>query len=70
VSEKVESAVNTAKDYISAADQVLAKLKKCSKDGSKLPDLDFSLTDLNLCVKNMKQATADFKDCEKLYMRH
>lgn len=69
VSEKVESAVNTAKEYISAADQVLAKLKKCSKDGSKLPDLDFSLTDLNQCVKNMKQAASDFKDFEKLYMR-
>lgn len=69
VKEKVEDALKEGEKYLSMADQVLKSMKKCAKDGSKLPELDFDLSDLNQCVKNMKQAISDAKDFEKLYKR-
>ena len=69
VKERLDNALEEAAGYINSADKVIKNLKKCSKEGSKLPDLEFSVADLNRCAKDMKQATSDIMNIERLCSR-
>ena len=67
VKERLDNALEEAVGYIDLADKVIKNLKQCSKEGSKLPDFEFSVADLNRCAKDMKQATSDIMNFERLF---
>ena len=64
--ERLQKAFNDCADYLAQSDAVVKQLKKCSKNNARLPEITFSLNDLNSCVKNMKGLEADFKNMAKL----
>ena len=63
---RLQKAFNDCADYLAQSDAVVKQLKKCSKNNARLPEITFSLNDLNSCVKNMKGLEADFKNMAKL----
>ena len=68
VKERLDNALEEAAGYINSADKVINNLKMCSKEGSKLPDLEFSVADLNRCAKDMKQSTSDILNFDRLFI--
>ena len=64
--ERLQKALDDCADYLAQSDAVVKQLKKCSKNNSRLPEITFSLNDLNSCVKNMKGLEADFKNMAKM----
>ena len=47
VKERLDNALEEAAGYIDLADKVIKNLKQCSKEEPKLPNLEFSVADLN-----------------------
>ncbi len=64
--ERLQKALDDCTDYLAQSDEVVKQLKKCSKNNSRLPEITFSLNDLNSCVKNMKGLEADLNNMAKL----
>ena len=66
LTEKIEGDVATAVGYLKEADNVLKLMKKCAKDGSRLPEMSFSLKDLSEVCRAAKKDKTDFDAFEKL----
>jgi hypothetical protein len=48
------------------ADNVLKLMKKCAKDGSRLPEMSFNMKDLSDVCRAVKKGKTDFDAFEKL----
>ena len=66
LAEKIERDVDTAVGYLKEADNVLKAMKKCAKDGSRLPEMSFEVKDLSDVCKAVKKGKTDFDAFEKL----
>ena len=66
LAEKIERDVATAVGYLKEADNVIKLMKKCAKDGSRLPEMSFSVKDLSEVCRAVKKGKTDFEAFEKL----
>ena len=66
LAEKIERDVDTAVGYLKEADNVLKLMKKCAKDGSRLPEMSFNMKDLSDVCRAVKKGKTDFDAFEKL----
>ena len=66
MAEKVTNNVETAAGYLKEADNVLKLMKKCAKDGTRLPTLSYDVRDLGNVCKAVKKDKSDFDAFEKL----
>ena len=67
VKEKCESAVTTAKEYLSQADKALKSVKAAAKKGTKLDALSFENADLQPLQKRLASSNSDLKKLEKVF---
>jgi hypothetical protein len=66
LAEKIERDVDTAVGYLKEADNVLKLMKKCAKDGTRLPEMSFNMKDLSDVCRAVKKGKTDFDAFEKL----
>ncbi len=66
MAEKIGNDVDTAVGYLKEADNVLKLMKKCAKDGTRLPEMSFDVRDLADVSKALKKDKSDFDAFEKL----
>ena len=66
LAEKIKGDVDTSVGYLKEADNVLKLMKKCAKDGSRLPEISFTVKDLSDMCRAFKKGKTDFEAFEKL----
>ena len=66
MAEKVSNDVESAAGYLKEADSVLKLMKKCAKDGTRLPTLSYDAKELGDLSKAVKKDKSDFDAFEKL----
>lgn len=66
MAEKIGNDFDTAAGYLKEADNVLKLIKKCAKDGTRLPTMSYDVRDLANVCKAVKKDRSDFEAFEKL----
>ena len=66
MAEKVNNDLETAASYLKESDNVLKVMKKCAKDGTRLPTLSYDAKELGDLSKAVRKDISDFEAFEKL----
>lgn len=64
--EKFSADLRQAEEWVAMSDQVIKLVKKCAKDGSRLPEAGFDSADITQLAKSMKKDLSDYEAFEKM----
>ena len=64
--DKFSADLRQAEEWVAWSDQVIKLVKKCAKDGSRLPEAGFDTFDIGRLAKNMKKDLSDYEAFEKM----
>ena len=64
--DKFSADLRQTEEWVAWSDQVIKLVKKCAKDGSRLPEAGFDTFDIGRLAKNMKKDLSDYEAFEKM----